>query len=78
MWNKYLNKLDFTTIPAEAAKKWSADKDSIVLASAGVNLVFRFTQQGEGKYLRITHLCSNAEKEILALLMVIIVQECFV
>jgi Ser/Thr protein kinase RdoA (MazF antagonist) len=55
MWNEFLNKLDSTTTPVEAARKWSADKDSVVLASAGVNLVFRFTQQGKVKYLRITH-----------------------
>lgn len=55
MWDKTLKKVNHSITPQKAAALWDADINSIKLVNDGINLVYRFEVQKQGRYLRITH-----------------------
>lgn len=65
MWNEILKRIASET-PRNALKKWKGSVKSLHLVSDGINLVYRFEQNGQGYYLRITHAKLRSEDELQA------------
>jgi len=54
-WDETLEQLDHTVTVPEAIARWGGDLSTIRCVSKGVNIVYRFETNGEGRYLRVTH-----------------------
>lgn len=66
MWNEVLQRIDSAQTPKNAVKQWSGSAKSIYLVNEGINLVYRFEQNGQGYYLRLTHAKLRSEDELQA------------
>lgn len=66
MWNEVLKRINSTETPKNAVKQWGGAADSINLVNEGINLVYRFEQNGQGDYLRLTHATLRSEDELQA------------
>jgi hypothetical protein len=66
MWNEVLKRIDSTQTPKNGVTRWGGTADSIRLVNEGINLVYRFEQNGQGDYLRLTHAKLRSEDELQA------------
>lgn len=64
MWGETLKKMDHSSTPQAAASLWGADVGSLKLINDGINVVYRFTTQGKGRYLRLTHSFIRTEDDL--------------
>jgi Ser/Thr protein kinase RdoA (MazF antagonist) len=63
-WGDVLADLDHGTTVPEAVAQWGGQPASIRLVSEGVNIVFRFELDGEGRFLRFAHDCLIAKHRV--------------
>ena len=66
MWNEVLKRIDSMQTPKNGVTRWGGAADSIHLVNEGINLVYRFEQNGQGDYLRLTHAKLRSEDELQA------------
>lgn len=55
IWNEILKRMDKSKTLEDAVKLWGGSLNSLCLVNEGINLVYRFEQNGKGYYLRLTH-----------------------
>jgi Ser/Thr protein kinase RdoA (MazF antagonist) len=54
MWDQIQSQLDHKTLSSLAVKLWTHEPRSLRLINLGINVVYRFENKGEGRYLRLT------------------------
>ena len=67
-WDETLRQLNHAVTVREAASRWSGDPDSLHHVQTGVNATFRFTANGAGYYLRLTHTSLIRERKVMSAL----------
>lgn len=55
-WRTVSEQIDHAAVGAFCAEQWGGEPDSLRLVNLGINAVYRFTSNGDGYYLRLSHL----------------------
>ncbi|MBL0942658.1 MAG: phosphotransferase [Alphaproteobacteria bacterium] len=64
MWDQIQSQLDHNALASLAVRLWAHDPHSLRFINLGINVVYRFENKGEGRYLRLTNASLRSLSEV--------------
>lgn len=64
MWDRIQKQFDARVMPQKALAFWHADPGTLKLVNQGINIVYRFESEGEGRYMRLTNASLRSKQQV--------------